>query len=116
MTKVGRKRKSNHGSVVAFAAANPGMRQSEIATRFGITQSRVSDILRAAGMKGVHRGRPLKPQAGQTTEAQQWENILHDACLGMDRGARIRGSRILYGYDHRKESFEDSSATSNRDF
>jgi hypothetical protein len=111
MNSKGGTRKINHSDIVAFAGANPGMRQDEIASKFRVAQSRVSTILASAGVSGIRRGAPVKPKPGQSSEAYQWEKILHDAGLGMDRGLRIKNQRILYGYDHKKETFGDSSAT-----
>jgi hypothetical protein len=89
------------------------MLQADIAAHFKTSQSRISAILRDGGVQSVRPGRPLKPRPEQSTEAQKWEKILHDAGLGMDRGLRLHGERILYGYDPIKEALGDGSATSN---
>ena len=107
----GRKRKADYDEVVAYVAANPIMHQSEVATHFGISQCRVSHILAACGVQGIRRGRPLKAKPGQTSEQAQWETILHNAGLGMERGLRLHNQRILYGYDPLKQSHNDDSAT-----
>jgi hypothetical protein len=108
----GRKRKLSYEAILAFAAINPTMLQADIASHFATSQSRISHILREGGVNGIHTGRPLTPKPNQTAEEQKWEKILHDAGLGMDRGLRLHGERILYGYDTLKENQHDGSATS----
>jgi hypothetical protein len=107
----GRKRTICHEAVISYAAAHPTMLQDDIATYFGTTQSRISHILCGVGQHGIHRGRPIKLRPNQTSEEYRWEKVLHDAGLGMDRGLRLSGKRILYGYDIRKEGVEDVSVT-----
>ena len=109
----GPRRKIDHQAVINFATANPTALQSEIAKHFGTTQSRVSAILRSNGIKGIARGHAPKPKPNLTDEQNQWERILHDAGLGMERGMRLNRKRILYGFDVRKEGLDDGSATSN---
>ncbi len=109
----GRKRCVDHDAVVAYAKANPSMYQADIAAHFGTSQSRVSCILRSAGVGGIQRGRPLKRRPGQDDEQYRWEQILHEHGLGMERGGRLNNERLLYGYDPRLGRFGDSSATSN---
>jgi hypothetical protein len=116
MADRGRKRKLSYEAVIAFAAANPTMIQAEIANAFATTQSRISHILREGGIHGVHSGRPLKQRPGQSDEEYKWEQILHDAGLGMDRGLRLQNQRILYGYDAAKAALDDSSATCNANY
>jgi hypothetical protein len=107
----GRKRKISYEAIVKFAKKNPTMIQADIAAKFGTTQSRISSILCESGIKGIRRGRPLAVRPSQSDEQHKWETILHDAGLGMDRGLRLNKHRILYGYDIRKESLDDGSAT-----
>jgi hypothetical protein len=114
MNKKGRTRRIIHEAVVAYAAANPSVVQFAIAALFGTSQSRVSAILSAAGLHGIKRGAPLKLKPGQSAEEFDWEKTLHDAGLGMERGLRLSGMRILYGYDPMKESLNDTSATANQ--
>jgi hypothetical protein len=109
----GRKRRISYDAVISFAVANPTMLQAEIAIHFGTTQSRISHILCESGIRSLHRGRPLTPKPGQTEEQYKWEKLLHDSGLGMDRGLRLNKKRILYGYDVKKESPDDDSATCN---
>jgi hypothetical protein len=113
MTIRGRKRTLSYEAVLAFATTNPTMLQSELAAHFEVSQSRISHILCKAGVHGVHVGRPLKQRSNQSTEEAKWEKVLHDAGLGMERGLRLKGQRILYGYDPLKESTQDGSATCN---
>ncbi len=110
MTK-GRKRKADYDEVVAYAAANPSLYQAQVAAHFGISPCRVCHILTARGVRGVNRGRALKTKPGHTSEQAQWEAILHDAGLGMERGLRLHNQRILYGYDPLKQRNVDGSAT-----
>ena len=114
MNAKGRTRTISHSAIVDFAKANPTMVQKEIAAMFATSQSRVSTILGAVGIRGIKRGAPLKPKAWQTSEESQWEKVLHDAGLGMERGLRLKGKRILYGFDPNKESFDDFSATASQ--
>jgi hypothetical protein len=112
-SKRGRKRTVKYERVVAYAAAHAELSQSDVATHFKITQSRVSYILRAAGVEQIHRGRPISQAPNQTDEQHHWEQILHNAGLGMERGLRLRNQRILYGYDPLRTTREDTSATRN---
>lgn len=109
----GRKRRINYEMIIEFAELHPGMLQDEIASHFETTQSRVSYILCSSGKKGSHRGRPIKLRNGQTEDQFYWEKILHNYGLGLERGMRLNKKRILYGYDVKKESVEDDSATLN---
>lgn len=111
MNERGRKRKVNYEEVVSFAAEHPTMTQAEIAAHFSITQSRVSHILGASGVSTPRRGGPIQMKPSMTEDQFKWEKILHDCGLGMDRGLRVHNKRILYGYDTRKESLDDGSAT-----
>lgn len=114
MSKRGCTREIDHKAVVAYAAANPTMFQVDIAAHFGISQGQVSRILRAAGIQGYQRGKALKQKPGQTSEEFAWEKILQNCGLGIERGMRIHGKRIIYGFDSLKETVDNSSATSFR--
>jgi hypothetical protein len=111
-TVKGRKRKVNYDEVVAYVAANPTLRQSEIAAHFTISQCRVSHICSAAGVQVIRKGRPIKSDPSLTTQQNEWEAILHAHGLGMERGLRLKGQRILYGYDPVMQRKSDASATS----
>ena len=116
MSNRGRKSKLNPDAVLKFAVSNPSMRQCEIAAHFGVSQSRVSHILREGGVLALHPGRPIKQRPEQTSEQYEWEKLLHEVGLGMDRGLRLHGKRILYGYDTAKEAPSDNSATIDPSF
>jgi len=108
----GRKRTICHESVILYAQQHPDMFQAAIALHFHTTQSRISHILREAGVdRCVYRGRAPEQQPGQTDEEYYWELILHNAGLGMDRGRRLHNQHILYGYDPAQEIRSDESAT-----
>jgi hypothetical protein len=112
MTTVpGRKRQIDHAAVLTYVAEHPTALQAEVATQFGISQCRVSQICLAAGVQGKRRGRPIKPKANLSPEENEWEAILHAHGLGMERGLRIRNQRILYGYDPLRQSTSDHSST-----
>ena len=111
----GRRRTISYDGVIAYAVKHPLLLQSEIAKVFNTTQSRISYILCQSGVRSPHRGRPLKQRPGQTDEQYRWETMLHNFGLGMDRGLRMEGKRILYGYDPLKERPEDGSATSSNE-
>jgi len=87
----GQKRTIDYDAVHTYAMANPTLSQGAIATHFGITQSQASKIMRSAGL---HRVRGRKPKG------DDWEQRLHDAGLGMDRGLRVGNDRIFYGQDY----------------
>jgi hypothetical protein len=110
-TVTGRKRKVDYDEVLAYVAANPAMFQSEVAAHFGISQCRVSHICIAAGGKGTRRGRPVRAKDNLTDLENEWEAILHQHGLGMERGLRLNNERILYGYDPLMGSPTDASAT-----
>jgi hypothetical protein len=101
--------------ILDFAQANPTLPYRAVAAKFGLSRAVVNVLLISAGIHRPRTGAPPKPKAGQSSEAHDWEKILHAAGLGMDRGLRIKGARILYSYDPRKESFGDRSATCNPD-
>lgn len=110
----GRPRSHNYTEIVAHAAKNPELSQSAIAKHFGVTQSMVSRIFRVSGVKvdqHQRRGRSLVRKPGQTELEHTWESILHQAGLGMDRGLRIHGQRIFYGFEPLKATCNDRSAT-----
>jgi hypothetical protein len=109
----GPRRKVNYEKVVAYAAKHPTMLHEAIASHFKTSTRTISRILCGHGVRSLRRGRPPKAKSGQTSEQHKWEKILHDAGLGMDRGLRLATQRILYGYDARKESYGDDSATCN---
>jgi hypothetical protein len=100
--------------VVIYTKEHPDTLQRDLALLFSLTQSRVSRIIRDAGLSKPWRsGRPNKRRDDQTNEQFKWETILHNAGLGMDRGMRINGNRIQYGYDPLLSKPEDRSITSN---
>jgi hypothetical protein len=110
----GRPRSHNYAEIVAYAAKNPALSQSAIAKHFLITQSMVSRILHVSGVEvDTHqrRGRSLVRKSGQTDLEHHWESVLHEAGLGMDRGLRLHGQRIFYGFDPLKATYNDRSAT-----
>jgi biotin operon repressor len=110
----GRPRSHNYAEIVAYAAKNPELSQSAIAKHCGITQSMVSRILRVSGVEvdpHQRRGRSLVRKSGQTDLEHKWEAILHREGLGMDRGLRLHGQRIFFGFDPLKATFNDRSAT-----
>jgi hypothetical protein len=111
--KTGPARKFSHEAVVAYAIAHPTMFQAQIAAHFKTTQGRVSLILTSAGLHRRLIGKSPKLKPNQTEVEYEWEKALHDAGLGMDRGLRLGRKRILYGYDAKKESPDDDSATCN---
>lgn len=94
---MGKKQKVKHSVIVRYAKRHPELHQKEIGLHFGITQSRVSAILRAAGEYRQKRGRPLVQKTTDSDLQHKWEQILHAAGLGMDRGLRINNQRIIYG-------------------
>ena len=110
----GRPRTHNYAEIVAYAAQNPELSQSALAKHFRITQSMVSRIMRVSGVEvdqHQRRGRSIVRKPGQTDLEHEWETILHQAGLGMDRGLRIHGHRIWYGFDPIKATCNDRSAT-----
>jgi hypothetical protein len=110
----GRPRSHNYAEIVAYAANNPELNQAAVAKQFGITQSMVSRILRVSGVdvdRHQRRGRSLVRKSRQTDLEYKWEQILHQAGLGMDRGLRLHGQRIFYGFDPKKATFHHRSAT-----
>lgn len=78
-----------------YAAANPLMLQGAIARHLGITQSQVSRILRLAGHRRVRGRKPSRSPTGS-----DWELILHNAGLGMDRGLTALGQPLCYGHNY----------------
>jgi hypothetical protein len=84
---------------VAYVKEHADMPLTEVGKHFGLSQGSISRIVRAAGQGRGHRGRPLKRRHRETDEQAYWEQRLHDAGLGMDRGLRIRNKRIIYGYN-----------------
>lgn len=56
-----RKLKVDPAAVVAYAIANPSMRQADVGVHFGISKSQTNFILRASGIKGICKG--PKPKA-----------------------------------------------------
>jgi hypothetical protein len=110
----GRPRSHNYAEIVAYVVKNPELSQSAIAKHFGLTQSQVSRILRISGVEvdpHQRRGRSVVRKSGQTDLEHKWESILHQAGLGMDRGLRLHGQRIYYGFDPKKTTYNDRSAT-----
>ncbi|MGA9128339.1 MAG: hypothetical protein WB425_09385 [Terracidiphilus sp.] len=89
--KRGQKRAIDYDAVQSYAMANPTLTQDALAAHFGTTQSAISKALRQAGL---HRVRGRKPKG------DDWEQRLHDAGLGMDRGLRVGNDRIFYGQDY----------------
>lgn len=86
------------------------MLQSEIGLHFGLTQSRISHILRAAGHSRHKHGRPVLRKPNESELQHEWEKILSKSGLGMDRGLRINNKRILYGPNPLGDlSFEDTT-------
>jgi hypothetical protein len=114
----GRKRTVVYGEVIEYKRHHPAAFQGDIAEHFGLTQSQVSKILRSGGVIGVHRGNLPKRQPGMSEDQHQWEIMLHNEGLGMDRGLKLNDQRIHYGFDPRKEEESHGSATlrSNSDF
>src|SRR5258707_11727161 len=100
---MGKRPKVSHAIVAAYADKHPEMLQADIGRHFGLTQSRVSHILRAAGQRRRKHGRPVERKESQSQLEHDWEKVLHAAGLGMDRGLRINNIRILYGEDPEKE-------------
>jgi len=111
MSTRGRKRTVVYEQVIEFKLRHPTAFQGDIAVRFGLTQSQVSKILRSGGVIGTHRGNPPKLQPGMSEAQYQWETVLHNEGLGMDRGLKLNDQRIHYGYDPRKEEEGHASAT-----
>ena len=107
----GRNRKVPYDVVIAFATANPSLRQAEISANFGLSQCRVSRILTGSGIhSGFKAGSSPKQKRGQSDLEYEWERILHKEGLGMDRGLTVKGKPLLYGYDHKMESRADNGA------
>jgi hypothetical protein len=90
--KCGQKRQIDYDAVLDYSTQHPTLSQGAIASHFGITQSQASKIMRSAGL---HRVRGRKPK-----RATDWELILHNAGLSMDRGLRVGNDRIYYGQDY----------------
>jgi hypothetical protein len=117
MSVIGQKRKRSYEAIVAYAILYPLLFQSEIAKKFHTSQARVSRILCRGGIRTPHRGGiPIKHRPNQSDEQHKWETLLHDMGLGMDRGLRVGGKRIYYGFDFTKETGDDESSTCNSDF
>jgi hypothetical protein len=118
MATRGRKRTVVYEQVIEFKRHHPTAFQSDIAGHFGLTQSQVSKILRSGGVIGTHRGNLPQRRPGMSEAQHQWEIILHNEGLGMDRGLKLNDQRIHYGYDLRKEEESHASATllGNSDF
>jgi hypothetical protein len=87
----GQKRTIDYDAVHTYAMANPTLTQDALAAHFGTSQSAISKALCQAGL---HRVRGRKPKG------DDWEQRLHDAGLGMDRGLRVGNDRIFYGQDY----------------
>lgn len=114
MNTRGRKRTVSYEAVIEYKQHHPNVFQSVIAKHFGLTQSVVSKILRAAGISGEHRGNRPKRNLSMTDLQYQWEIILHDEGLGMDRGCKLNDQRIHYGYDPLRQEQDQESATSEQ--
>jgi hypothetical protein len=108
--KRGPKRSLSYRQVEAYARENPTLLQREIAKHFHSSQKTVSRILRAAGVsageKGEHHKNGKLKRRGLNAIQFQWETILHNCGLGLDRGI----SRLYYGRDYLPR---DTSATMN---
>jgi hypothetical protein len=96
---MGQKQKVNHKFIVLLAQEHPELSQAQIGERFGLSQCRVSAILRSAGQKRYKRGRPLRKKDDESDLQFDWEKVLHAAGLGMDRGLRINNKRLIYQAD-----------------
>lgn len=105
----GRKRVVDYDAVIQHSKDNPSATHREIAQLFGTTAWTVGEILRQADIKGLHRGAPIKRKPGMSDDEYQWEKTLHAHGLGMDRGMKVGGKPIYYGYDPRKEKPGDAS-------
>jgi hypothetical protein len=108
---MGKRQKVSHVVIVRFAKAHPEMLQCKIGTHFGLTQSRISHILRTAGHRRHKHGRSVVRKSNESELQHEWEKILSKAGLGMDRGLRINNKRIMYGEDPLKEEARDESVT-----
>ena len=95
--KRGRPRLHDHIAVLVHAEAHPELTQMAIGRHFNLRKSQVHYIFRVAGIPSRHRGRPPKVKPDERGE---WEQILHTAGLGMDRGLTCGGKRILYGENY----------------
>jgi predicted XRE-type DNA-binding protein len=90
--------KLSHAEVVAFAAANRTMVHREIAAYFGVTQSRISRIMRAAGIASENhrRGRPRKLSHDEVVAfAAENPTMLQDEIAAKFGVAQSRVSTIL---------------------
>src|ERR1019366_116441 len=95
----GPKRSFVYDDVVSYARENPRLLQRQIAEHFGSSQKTISRILRAAGIgseKGKHQKGGVIKRRGLSNLAFEWETILHQLGLGMNRGI----SRLSYGRDY----------------
>jgi hypothetical protein len=104
-------RKLCHEQIADYAREHVEATQKQIAEHFGISQGRVSVILREAGLPRQNGGRLPKKRAGISDEQHKWDVILSRAGLGMDRGLRVNGKRIQYGYNAGRATEHDSSVT-----
>jgi len=112
----GRPRLHNYTEIVAYVVEHPELSQAAVAKHFGSTQSQVSRILRLSGVEvdpHQRRGRNPARKLGQSELEYKWESILHQEGLGMDRGLRLNGQRIFFGFDPQKANLNDRSATLN---
>ncbi len=92
-------RKVAYEEIVTYVTEHPELTLTEIGQHFGLSQGSISRILRKVGQGRGHRGhggRRPKRKPGMTDEQALWEQKLHDAGLGVDRGLRIHNKRILY--------------------
>lgn len=109
---MGQRRKVSYKRVVTYTQRHPEARQLDIAEHFKVSQSRVSHILRTAGVSNCHRGK-RNGKGLNESEQEKWEKLLQNLGLGMDRGLRLDRKRILYGYDPLKQVCQDDSVTVN---
>ena len=86
-----KRREEKHAPIIAYARANPEVKQADIAKLFDTHQSPVSQILIHAGLargRGKQNYKLLKKRTNWTDEQHQWEQKLSALGLGMDRGAQ----------------------------
>lgn len=91
-----RKSKLSDAEIICYVDTHPTATSTEIAEHFDLSQSQVSKRLIALGVPRRRRGR-------QPTTHDKWENLLIAAGLGMGRGTKVCGQRLLYGHDYADE-------------
>lgn len=91
-----RKSTVSDAEITRYVDTHPTATSGQIAEHLGLSQSQVSKRLIALGLPRRQRGRRPKTH-------DKWEDLLIAAGLGMGRGTKVCGQRLLYGHDYENE-------------